>query len=412
VIAEDWDVLVVDLAMPGMSGIELCERVAGVRGDVPVIMLTGFGSLDSAVQAIRAGAYDFLSKPVELDTLEFAVRRADSHRALTAQVARLRSEASAVGRLGDLIGESAPMRRLLDFVERIADSTASVIITGESGSGKEVVAREVHRRSARAHGPFIAINCAAMPEPLLESELFGHVRGAFTDAKSSHMGLFQQAHGGTIFLDEIGDMPPGLQAKLLRVLEQRTLRPVGGRQEVPVDVRVISATNRDLEEAMDAGSFRDDLYFRLHVVGIEVPPLRARGTDILTLAHHFLAQHTSRGVIGISAAAASSLMAYPWPGNVRELRNAIERGVALARFAELAVEDLPDRVRAYKSSHVVVASDDPSELVPLFEVERRYVARVMEAVGGNKTAAARVLGVERKRLYRMLDRHKRGENDD
>ncbi|MGH7293805.1 MAG: sigma 54-interacting transcriptional regulator, partial [Polyangiaceae bacterium] len=242
---------------------------------------------------------------------------------------------------------------------------------------------------------------------LLESELFGHARGAYTDAKTSEQGLFSRANRGTILLDEIGDMPLGLQPKLLRVLQERCVRPVGGREEVPIDVRVVAATNRDLESAIEEGRFREDLYYRINVVHIPLPPLRARVGDILPLAQHFLAHFAARGgknVSGIASPAAEKLVGYPWPGNVRELQNCMERAIALTRFEQIVVEDLPEKIRDYRRSHVLVTSDDPSELVPLEEVERRYIARVMEAVNANKTAAARILGIDRKRLYRMLDR--------
>jgi two-component system response regulator HydG len=283
-----------------------------------------------------------------------------------------------------------------------------VLVTGESGTGKEVVARALHRRSRRRGGPFIALNCAAMPEPLLESELFGHVRGAFTDARASRTGLFVQANRGTLLLDEIGDLPLALQPKLLRALQERVVRPVGGDAEVPFDARLIATTNRDLESAVEEGQFREDLYFRVNVIRVQLPPLRARESDVLLLAQHFLTQHAERAgkrLVGISPAAAERLVSYEWPGNVRELQNCIERAVALARYEEITVDDLPEKIRAYRRSHVLVASDDPAELVPLEEVERRYVLRVMEAVRGNKTLAARVLGLGRKTLYRKLEQY-------
>jgi two-component system response regulator HydG len=246
-----------------------------------------------------------------------------------------------------------------------------------------------------------------VPEPLLESELFGHVRGAFTDAKEPHAGLFQRAHGGTLFLDEIGDMPIAVQPKLLRVLQERTVRPVGGAQEVPVDVRIVAATNRDLEDAIEQRRFREDLYFRINVVQLPLPPLRSRGGDVLLLAQHFLARYATRAaksVVGLSPQAAERLIAYAWPGNVRELQNCMERAIALTRYDHLAVGDLPEKIRDYRPSHVLVASDDPSDLVPMEEVERRYIQRVMEVVQGNKTAAAHILGYDRKRLYRKLEK--------
>jgi len=406
--AGNFDVVVTDLHMREMGGIELCERIAQNRPDVPVIVLTAFGSLDSAVAAIRAGAYDYISKPVEIDALAIAIDRAANNRRLREEVKRLRLEVLERPRDNELIGDSAAMRKVQDLISRVADADATVLVAGESGTGKEVVARAIHKRSGRRAGPFVAINCAAVPEALLESELFGHVRGAFTDAKEAHAGLFVQAQGGTLFLDEIGDMPLGLQPKLLRVLQERAVRPLGGKAEVPVDVRIIAATNRDLEAAIEEGRFREDLYYRVNVVPIHIPPLRARRADILPLALHFIrafAEQSKKNVSGLSKEVAEKLTAYAWPGNVRELQNSMEHAVALTRLAEICVEDLPEKIRDYRSSHVVVAGDDPAELVPLEEMERRYILRVLEAVAGNKTAAARVLGLERKTLYRKLERY-------
>ncbi len=404
----DFDVVVTDLHMREMGGLELCERVAVNRPDVPVVMLTGFGSLDAAVSAIRAGAYDFISKPVELDALAISVDRAAKHRQLRAEVKRLRLEVERQPRSEELCGSSPAMQRVHDLIARVAQSEASVLVSGESGTGKELVARGIHKNSRRSTGPFVAINCAAVPEALLESELFGHVKGAFTDAKDAHQGLFVQAKGGTLFLDEIGDMPIGLQPKLLRVLQERTVRPLGAKAEVPIDVRIVAASNRDLESAIEERRFREDLYYRINVIHILLPPLRARGGDVLPLALHFVrrfAEESGKDVKGFSKEVAEKLAAYAWPGNVRELQNSMERAVALARFEDICVDDLPEKIRDYRFSHVVLASNDPTELVPLEEVERRYILRVLEAVAGNKTAAARVLGLERKTLYRKLERY-------
>ncbi|MET0594462.1 MAG: sigma-54 dependent transcriptional regulator [Polyangiaceae bacterium] len=405
--AEDFDVVVTDLNMRGTGGIELCERIVANRPDIPVIVLTAFGSLDTAIKAIRAGAYDFISKPVELDVLAIAIERAARHRELREEVRRLRREAVRSEPPSQFVGQSTAMRSVYDLIERVADSESTVLVTGESGTGKELAATALHAMSRRQGRPFVAINCAAMPEGVLESELFGHAQGALPDAKDDRPGLFLQAEGGTLFLDEIGDLPPALQPKLLRVLQERTVRPVGGRSWLPIDVRIIAATNRDLESAIEEGRFREDLYYRINVVHIDLPPLRSRAGDVLPLAQHFLGQFSSRAeksVLGIAPAAAEKLVAYTWPGNVRELQNCIERSVALARYDQIGADDLPEKIRSYRSSHVLVAGDDPSELVRMEELERRYIARVMEAVGGNKTAAARILGLDRKRLYRMLDR--------
>jgi two-component system response regulator AtoC len=403
----DFEVIVTDLHMGQLDGIAFCKRVVERRPDVPVVVLTAFGSFDTAVAAIRAGAYDFISKPVQIDVLAIALRRAAQHKALGEEVKRLRS-AAARPPSGDLIGTGSAIRAVKDLISRVADSEASVLITGESGTGKEVVARALHTTSRRHNAPFVAINCAAMPEALLESELFGHARGAFTDAKEARVGLLVRASHGTLFLDEIGDMPLGLQPKLLRVLQERTVRPLGTSNEIPVDVRIVAATNRDLESAIEERHFREDLFFRLNVIHVELPPLRARGGDILLLAHHFLQKTSERekkNIVGVSPAAAEKLVAYAWPGNVRELQNCVEHAVALARYDQITPEDLPEKIRSYRTSHVLVVSDDPSELVPMEVVERRYILRVLEAVAGNKTAAARILGIERKTLYRKLERY-------
>ena len=298
------------------------------------------------------------------------------------------------------------MAGVLDLVTRIADSAVGVLVTGESGTGKELIARAIHRQGPNPDGPFVAVNCAAIPEPLLESELFGHAKGAFTDAKSQRRGLFAQSSGGTLFLDEIGDMPLPMQVKLLRALEERQVRPVGSDTSSPFDARVIAASNRDLEAAVQEKTFREDLYYRIHVVHIEVPPLRARAGDILELAQHFLrvaAARQRKAVTGFSSAVAEKLLGYTWPGNVRELLHTIERAVALTRFEELTVDDLSERIRAYKVTPLVFTAD-ADELVTLDELERRYVIRVLDAVGGNKSNAARVLGLDRTTLYRMLAR--------
>ena len=407
--AAPFDVVVTDLNMRGMTGLELCERVIASRPDVPVIVITAFGSLESAIGAIRAGAYDFITKPFDIEVLAVAIARAAQHRALREEVKELRRALDGVRRFDEIIGASSRMQKLFAFLDQIVESDASVLITGESGTGKEVVAGALHRRGRRKAGRFVAIDCAAIPEHLLESELFGHMRGAFTDARADRAGLLVQADGGTLFLDEIGELPLGMQAKLLRALEERRVRPVGADREVSFDTRVLAATNRDLEEAIAEQRFREDLYYRLDVLHVELPPLRSRGNDVLLLAQHFalrFAAQEKKAVTGISTAANERLLSYRWPGNVRELRNAIERAIAVTRFSEIVVEDLPERVRSYKASHVIVAGDNPTELATMHDVERAYILRVMEAVGGNKSLAARVLGFDRKTLYTKLDKYK------
>ena len=404
----DFDVVLTDLRLGGMDGIELCRRIAASRPDVPVIVMTAFGSMDAAIGAMRAGAYDFVNKPVDVDILALVLERAIKHRNLQEKVKILSAAVEAASRSDRLIGNSPAMRELYAQLGRIADTEASVLIAGESGTGKELVARELHAQSRRKDGPFVAVNCAALPEALLESELFGHRRGSFTDARTERKGLFLQAAGGTLLLDEVGEMPLNLQPKLLRALEERRIRPVGSDVEVPCDVRIIAATNRDLESAIDEGLFREDLFYRLNVIQLVLPPLRARGADVLLLAQHFLEQNSAqfgKPVVGISEPAAGKLLDYTWPGNVRELRNAIERAVALTRFDRLVVEDLPEKIRAYQSAHILVTGSDPAELVPMGEVERRYILHVLQAVGGNRSMAARVLGLDRKTLYRKLQQY-------
>jgi len=402
---EDFDVVLTDLRMPGMDGLEFCKLLMANRPDMPVIVMTAFGNLESAIAAMRAGAYDFVTKPIEMELLALILRRAVERRQLQQQIHSLRETLLQTGRFDELLGQSPPMLKLYDQLAQIADSDASVLIMGESGTGKELVAKALHRRGRRAEKPFVAVNCAALPDTLLESELFGHVKGAFTDARADRRGLFVQAEGGTLFLDEIGEMPLAMQAKLLRALEESKVRPVGSEKEIAFDVRVLAATNRDLETAVEEGRFRKDLYFRIDVIQIDLPPLRARGADTLLLAQHFIevcAARAKKQIQGLSEGVGEKLLAYAWPGNVRELRNVIERAVALTRFDRLTLDDLPEKVRDYRSSQVVIGGSDPGELVPLEEVERRYILHVLDSVQGNRTLAARSLGLDRKTLYRKL----------
>lgn len=406
-LREDLDLVVTDLRMGTLSGSELCRRVVEQKPDLPVVVLTAFGTVEAAVTTMRAGAFDFLTKPFTSAQLDLAVARALEHRRLRVEVRRLGREVRARRPDSAILGGSRAMAEVLDFVDRVADTDATVLVTGESGTGKELVARAVHARSRRAAGPLVTINCAAMPESLLESELFGHVKGAFTDAKTTKRGLFLEAQGGTLFLDEIGELPLGMQAKLLRALEDRKVRPLGGVAEVPFDARLVAATNRDLETLVAEKAFREDLYYRVNVVHVALPPLRARADDVLALASHFLqrfAQRHQKAIGGLEPGVARRLLGYPWPGNVRELQNCVERAVALSRGDTLTEDDLPPRIRDYEPADVLVASRDPSELVTLEEVERRYIRRVMEAVGGSKSEAARVLGLDRSTLYRKLER--------
>ncbi|HEY4180993.1 MAG TPA: sigma-54 dependent transcriptional regulator [Kofleriaceae bacterium] len=399
------DVVVTDMQMPEMNGIELCDQIRETHPDVLSIIVTGFGSMDTAIEAIRAGAYDFITKPVKIDALAIAISRALEHLTLKREVLRLRNSGDAPAQGHSLIaGTSSAIKETIEMVERVASSDATVLIAGESGTGKELVARALHEASSRRNEPFVAINCAAMPAPLLESELFGHVRGAFTDAKVDRPGLFAQTKRGTLFLDEIAEMPLEMQAKLLRVLQERVVRPVGSDVEQPFEGRIVAATNRRLEQEVGEKRFREDLFYRINVVSIPVPPLRVRSGDILSLAQLFLvrsAKRNNKDVVGISPAAARMLQAYDWPGNVRELENCMERAVALSRLDEITVEELPRKIQEHSTTRLVLG-ETPPEMITLAEMERRYVHRVLDLVNGNKTHAARVLGIDRRSLYRRL----------
>jgi DNA-binding NtrC family response regulator len=403
----DIDVVVTDIQMPGLSGVELCERLRERHPHVLSIMLTGIGTYDTAISAVRSGAYDFLTKPVKIEALSVALERAFAHLAVAREVRRLREAVDLANPIPGLVGSSPAMREMSTMIRRVADVDATVLITGESGTGKELVARALHDLSpTRKAEPFIAINCGAVPANLLESELFGHVRGAFTDAKSARGGLFVQAKGGTIFLDEIGEMPLEMQVKLLRVLQQRTVRPVGGDEEVPFEARVITATNRDLETEVDENRFREDLFYRINVVAITVPPLRSRGADVIQLAQHVLArigQRSGKAVPAVGTDAARKLVSYDWPGNVRELENSIERAVALCTGPEIEPQHLPAKVQEHQPARIELSIDTPLDMITLDEMERRYVRQVLASVNGNKTHAARVLGIDRRSLYRRLE---------
>ena len=403
--SEAIDVMITDLRMGGMSGLELARRAHERREDVPVIVLTAFGDFSAAAEAVRVGAYDFLSKPLKLDALRIAVARALEHRKLLLKIRALEQHDPSSPSFAGLVGTSAPMKEIAALVARIADSDSSVLITGESGTGKEVVSRALHDAGPRRGRPFIAINCAALPEALLESELFGHEKGAFTDARTARAGLFVDADGGTLLLDEIGELPLQLQAKLLRALQERVVRPIGGRKEVPFDVRLIAATNRDLEAAIEAGTFRSDLYFRIDVVEIPIPPLRSRGNDILLLAQHFLvrfAERAKKPVRGLGPEVAERLLGYGWPGNVRELQNAMERATALSSGDTLSVDDLPAKLREKRPEPL---HHELTDWLTLEAMEKRYILQVLEACGGSRTQAARTLGLDRSTLWRKLERY-------
>ncbi|NUP07639.1 MAG: sigma-54-dependent Fis family transcriptional regulator [Polyangiaceae bacterium] len=405
VSSTQFDAVFADIGMTGMDGLELCRRLHDKEPELSVVMVTGDNSLQAAVSSLRAGAYDFIVKPIEDKLLCACVLRAAQATNLKRQVRGLRNDLDIARPQGTLLGDSSAMRRVQDLISRVAPSDASVLIVGETGTGKELVARAIHEQSSRSRGPFIALNCAAVPATLIESELFGHARGAFTDAKNAREGLFLEANGGTIFLDEIGEMPFELQAKLLRALQEKTVRPLGGKSEVAFDARIITATNRDLEAEVRAKRFREDLYYRINVVRIGLPPLRERGSDILTIARHLLARTAKDRELTLSTQAAERLLHHDWAGNVRELENCIEHAVALAQYNQIAVDDLPPKLRR-SPSHVVVSVEDQVDLVTLDQLETRYIQRVLTLVGGNKSRAATVMGVDRRTLYRKLERMK------
>jgi DNA-binding NtrC family response regulator len=410
----DCDVVVSDIRMPGKTGIDLLGQIRELRPDTPVVLMTAFGSIDSAVEAMQAGAFDYVTKPFKRDALLVTVERAFERRALEEENRRLRRAVDQTASFGDLIGNSPAMREIFALVRKIADGRSSVLITGDSGTGKEVVARTIHFSGARAARSFVPINCTAIPEGLLESELFGHVRGAFTGAHVTKRGLFEQASGGTLFLDEIGDMGLGLQGKLLRVLQDREIRPVGGTQSVKVDVRIIAATNRDLAAEIEAGRFRRDLFYRLNVIPIEIPPLRDRPEDIPVLAEAFLRRHADGKPRRLSPAAMECLKRNRWEGNARELENVIERALALSDSAEIGPADLP-----LADVDVPDTLDAPSLLrdalerrFTLAQLEDLYVDQVLEHTHGNKVQAARILGINRRTLYRRGDRRSEPDESD
>src|SRR4051794_15919318 len=408
------DLVITDVKMPDMDGLDMLSEIRALGDGSPphVIVVTAFGSIETAKRAIKLGAHDYITKPFEIDDLLVAIEKALDERTLRREVARLRKEVARPYRFENIIGKSAPMQDVFALIRRLSGSSANVLITGESGTGKELVARALHFNSPRAKKPFVPVNCAAIPDTLLESELFGYKRGAFTDARTDRQGQFVEADGGTIFLDEIGDLPPQLQAKLLRVLQERELRPLGAARTEKVDVRVLSATNRDLTQRMAEGSFREDLFYRLNVVEVMLPPLRDRAEDVLPLAEHFLTEaagRTGKRITTFTQAALKILLAYPWPGNVRELENVVERAVALAEAEQIGPDDLPPQVRERRSADVLAGA--LARGLTLSELEREYIFRVLQAEGGNKTRAAQRLGLDRKTLYRKLEEYQRAPGE-
>jgi two-component system, NtrC family, response regulator AtoC len=409
--AHHVDVVLSDVRMPGMDGLALLQR-ALARSPPPVcIMLTAYGSIELAVEAMKRGAYDFMTKPINLDRLDLVLRRALRTRDMEEENVQLREQLDKKYGLDEIIGQSAVMHEVFETVKQVAPTRATVLVQGESGTGKELVARAIHRLSPRRQGPFVAIHCAALSHHLLESELFGHEKGAFTGATERRRGRFELADGGTLFLDEVGEIDAATQVKILRVLEERKFERVGGQDTIDVDVRLVAATNRDLRALVEQGRFREDLYFRLYVVVITIPPLRERATDVPLLVQHYLrhfARENARDIEGLTPEALDVLTAYGWPGNVRELRNVLERMVVLSRSSRLGVRDVPAAVR---EASVGRAGRPAGGTLSLAESERQMVTRALKLHGGNRTRAAGELGISRRTLHRWLKEFKLQEGE-
>jgi DNA-binding NtrC family response regulator len=399
------DLVISDLRMTEMSGHQLQQEMQTIAPDLPIVIITAFGSIESAVESMKLGARDFITKPFSNKQLLLTVSRTLENLRLRQEVKQLRGELARSYGLSNIIAADPRMVAVLEIIEQIADSPATVLITGESGTGKDLLARAIHFSSARRERPFVPINCAALPENLIESELFGYARGAFTDARQAKTGLFVAARGGTLFLDEIGEMPQPLQSKLLRAIEEKKIRPLGVTEEIGVDVRIVAATNSDLEKAIEEGRFRADLYYRLATVTLSVPPLRERPNDIPLLIKHFLVRASAeagRPVPEIEPQAMTRLLRYPWPGNARELHNAIQRGVILARNDMLTIKELPPKVAGHDFSPVKMLAEAVDKRMTLDQLERDYIRAVLDTVNGNKTEAAAILQIDRKTLYRKL----------
>ncbi len=400
---EEFDVIVTDLRMKGLKGLDLLEEAKKVAPLTPVIIITAFGTIESAIKAMKMGAYDYITKPFKMDELVLTVRKALENRFLKKEVVRLRKEVESRYDFHQLVGKSPLMQKIYDLIEKISHSVSNVLISGESGTGKELVAKAVHYNGLRKEGPFIAVNCAAIPETLLESELFGYKKGAFTDARSDKRGLLFEANEGTLFLDEITEMPPTLQAKLLRVIEERKVRPLGDTTSYPIDVRIISTTNRDIGKQIREGRFREDLYYRLKVIDIELPPLRDRKEDIPLIIQHFITKfnkNLKKNISGISEQALKLLLNYAWPGNVRELENIIERAITLTQGEVISLEDLPTPMTHGEDKDSTGKA--LREKYTVDQLEKEYIKKVLIEAGGNKSKAAQILGLNRKTLYRKL----------
>lgn len=400
-----YDVVLTDIRMLEVDGMEVLKAYREKSPETAIIMMTAFGSIETAIQAIKEGAYDYVSKPFKLDEIRLTIRHALEHKRLVQENFLYRQELVTKYQLDNIVGRSPQMLQLYKTIARVADSRSTVLIIGESGTGKELVARAIHFNSQRAPMPFVAVDCGSLAETLLESELFGHVRGAFTGAITSKKGLFEEADNGTCFLDEVGDISLSMQTKLLRVLQEHEIKRVGGRETIKIDVRIVAATNKNLEELVEEGKFREDLFYRLNVVSVQLPPLRERAEDIPLLASHFLkkyAAENNKPISRISPEATNHLTRYRWPGNVRELENVIERAMALSQHTVILPEDLPRRLRMEPQEADL--SSFPSR-ISLSELEKLYIQKVLEETGGNKKKAADILGIDRRTLYRMAARY-------
>lgn len=417
---EIYDLVITDLKMPGMGGMEVLKAVKSTSPETVVLVVTAFGSAESAVEAMKLGAYDYLTKPFQIDEVQLIIRNALEKRRLSTENMLLKREMASHSSLSNIIGQSEAMQKVFDVIAKVADTRSNVLICGESGTGKELVARAIHYNSSRASAPFVAVNCSAMPETLLESELFGHMKGSFTGAVSNKAGLFEVANGGSIFLDEIGDMSMPTQVKLLRVIQEREFRRVGGTQDVKVDVRLIAATNRDLEKAVAEGMFREDLYYRLDVIPIRLPPLRMRTTDIPLLVQHFLSQfgkESGKQAPTLAPDALQALLAHEWRGNVRELENLIERAVAFAGGSTISATD----IRGWLHRPASVATASPTELPPdgldleglICKIEKDLLLKALERTGWVKKKAARLLQLNTRSFRYRLEKYgiKGGQDD-
>jgi len=411
---DDYDLVISDVRLgDGAGGMDVLAAFQSKAAQTPVILITAFGDVTGAMAAIQKGAYDYVSKPFNVEELTLTVRRALERARLVEENRALRQRTGPGDtRIENIVGRSPPMLDVYKMVARVAPTLSTVLVVGESGTGKELVARAIHTNSPRAAGPFVAVNCTALTESLLESELFGHAKGAFTGAQAARRGLFEEAQGGTLFLDEIGDVGAKMQAQLLRVLQEGEIRRVGSSEAVKIDVRIVAATNRELDEEVKEGRFREDLYFRINVVTVRLPPLRERPSDIPLLVNHFLAKYAARerrADAGIAEEAMAALRRYAWPGNVRELENVIERSLALSKDGVILPSDLPGELSGAGHAPPQGLADDRPTLA---ELERRYIELVLSETGGNKKRAAEILGIDRRTLYRTLEREEREDRAD